>query len=107
MRWDMNEEQRRAIVENGPMIYLHDGLRAQLAGILNPGYCTVTSARPGFWACSWERVAEVQGSESKRFNRFDLHRTSTAWLGCTPRPEDYQTPEDYEIAHAMPSDGRE
>jgi hypothetical protein len=94
----MNEEQRRAIVENGPMIYLHDGLKTALGGILNPDYCAVTSARPGFWACSWERVAEVQQSESKRFGRFDLWRTGSAWLGHTPRPEDYQTPGDYERA---------
>lgn len=85
----MTEDERRAIVE-GPQVYLHDGLKATLGGIMNPHYCGVSSARPGFWGCSWERVREVQQSDSKRFSRFDLWKTSNAWLGREPRPEDYQ-----------------
>lgn len=85
----MTEDERRAIVE-GPMVYLHDGLKTALGGWLNPDYCTVTSPRPGFWACDWDRVREVQQSDSKRFSRSDLWKTSSAWLGREPRPEDYQ-----------------
>ena len=85
----MTEDERRAIVE-GEAVYLHDGLRVTLGGIMNPHYCGVSSARPGFWACGWDRVKEVQASETKRFGQYDLWKVRDLWLGRELRPEDWQ-----------------
>lgn len=91
----MNEQERRAIVESGP-VYLANGLRASLAGIMNPDYCTVSSAQPGFWACAWETAKAVCERPDRRFIWSDfLWRVGGGWLGVAPRPEDYQTPEDF------------
>jgi hypothetical protein len=94
----MTEDERRAIVESGS-VYLHDGMRARLAGIKNPNYCSVSSAYPGFWACTWECAAEVVARPDRRFARLELHRVGDAWLGCLPAPRsDWQTEEDYAAA---------
>jgi hypothetical protein len=95
----MTEDERKAIVESGP-VFLQDGLRAQLAGWGNPeGVCSVSSARPGFWCCSWETAAEVVKRDDRRFRFTDyVWRTGHGWLGVTPGPDDFQTPEDYERA---------
>ncbi len=103
----MTEEERRAIVEAGRRIYLHDGLRASFAGWSNPDYCGVHSARPGFWACPWETAKRVLESEDKRFGPLDrIWRTGYGWLGLTPGPDDFQTPGDYEHYVAAQEAGR-
>src|SRR4051794_25888804 len=95
----MDETQRKALVESGP-VYLADGLRASFAGWKNADYCGVHSARPGFWACSWETAAEVAARADRRFRSTDhTWKTSNLWLGYTPSAADYQTQEDYERAH--------
>jgi hypothetical protein len=99
----MNEDERRTIVESGP-IYLSDGLRAHFAGVKNPDYCSVSSARAGFWACSWETAKDVTERPDRRFQFGDfLFKTGHGWLGVTPTERDYQTPEDYERAKARGS----
>jgi hypothetical protein len=96
----MTEDERRAIVESGP-VYLVDGLRAQFVGIKIPEAAGVSSARAGFWCCSWETAADVAARPDRRFTPMDsLWRSGNAWLGVTPGPDDYQTPEDYERAKA-------
>jgi len=62
----MDEAQRKALVESGP-VYLADGLRAGFAGYKSADYCGVHSARPGFWACSWDTAAEVAARSDRRF----------------------------------------
>lgn len=96
----MNEEERRAIVESGP-VYLADGLRARLEGFKIEDHCSVFSARPGFWRCSWETAAEVVARPDRRFLPTDaLWLSSHAWLGYQPGPEEYQTEADYHRAQA-------
>jgi hypothetical protein len=96
----MDEDQRRAIVESGP-VYLSDGLRANLAGIKIPHACGVSSARPGFWECSWETAADVVQRPDRRFRSTDfIWRSGNGWLGVMPGPDDFQTAEDYERAKA-------
>jgi hypothetical protein len=96
----MTEDERRAIVESGP-VFLADGLRANLAGIKIPHACGVSSARPGFYECSWETAAEVVSRPDRRFRSTDfIWRSGSAWLGYTPGPDRFQTPEDYERAKA-------
>ena len=96
----MTEEQRAAIVNSGP-VYLADGLRASLAGWKIEAYCTVSSPRPGLWACTWETAAAVVARPDRRFlPTDDLRQIGHGWLGVTPRPEDYQTPADYEQARS-------
>lgn len=97
----ITEDERRAIVESGP-VYLHDGMRATLGGWANPDYCCISSARPGFWGIAWERIAEVVARPDRRLTWLDnMFRTSSAWLGCLPAPRsDWQTEEDYQAAVA-------
>jgi hypothetical protein len=96
----MDEATRKAIVESGD-VWLADGLRAQFAGWMIDGHCGVPSARPGFWACTWETAAEVCARPDRRFLSTDfLWRTGSGWLGVRPGPEDYQTPADWERAQA-------
>ena len=97
----MTEEERRAIVEDRRPVYLSDGLRARLEGFMIEDHCSVFSARPGFWRCSWETAAAIVARPDRRFLPSDaVWRSSNAWLGYTPGPEEYQTPEDYERAKA-------
>lgn len=92
---NLTEDQRRAIVESGP-VYLADGLKAGFDGWRWDNACGVHSARPGSWACSWETAADVASRPDRRFTFGDfIWKTGNAWLGYTPGPEDYQTPEDY------------
>lgn len=94
----INEDERRALVESGPM-YLHNGCRATLGGIRNE-YCSVFSAYPGFWGVRWETVLEV-AKNGRRFGPLDLFKTSGAWLGCLPaRRSEWQTEADYQAAVA-------
>jgi hypothetical protein len=96
----LSEDERRAIVGDGT-VWLANGLRASLAGIKNPDYATVTSAKPGFWACSWDTAKAVVERPDRRFTSLDfVWRTGNAWLGVTPGPDDFQTVEDYERAKA-------
>lgn len=95
----MTEEERKAIVEGGA-VYLHDGLRATFAGWKIPDYCGVSSARPGFWACTWEKAKEVLERPDRRFRPFEMWKTRDLWLGYTPSREDFQTEEDYQQAKA-------
>jgi len=96
----MNEEQRRALVEGGP-VWLSNGLRASFVGWKHPDTAGVHSARPGFWACSWETAAEVAARPDRRFTRTDfVWRTGDGWLGLMPERDDFQTAEDYERALA-------
>jgi hypothetical protein len=97
----LTEDERRAIVESGK-VYLSDGLRAQFAGIKDPVYCGVHSAREGFWACSWETAQAVSQRSDRRFGPMDIvWRTGYGWFGCLPAPRsDWQTDEDYERALA-------
>jgi hypothetical protein len=91
----LTEEERRAIVESGP-VWLANGLRAQFAGIKIPESCGVSSCMPGFYACSWETAQEVVSRPDRRFTRTDfVWKTGNAWLGVPPRREDFQTDEDY------------
>lgn len=94
----MDEQQRKSLVDSGP-VYLANGLRARFAGWKHADYCGIHSARPGFWACTWETAAEVAAREDRRFRSTDfMWKTRDLWLGITPGPDDYQTPEDYERA---------
>ncbi|MEI8164942.1 MAG: hypothetical protein WCG26_01125 [Chloroflexales bacterium] len=91
----MTEDERRAIVVSGP-VWLADGLRATIVGIMTPWHAGVSSVRPGFWACSWETAAEVVARPDRRFLPSDhVWKTRDGWLGLTPRPTDFQTPADY------------
>ena len=92
----LSEEERKAIVESGS-VWLSDGLRAGFAGWKHEDTCGVHSARPGFWACSWETAKEVCSRPDRRFLPTDaIWRVSYGWLGHEPQPDDYQTAEDYE-----------
>jgi hypothetical protein len=94
----LTEDERRAIVESGS-VWTALGCRATLGGIKNPEYCTVTSAYPGFWRCSWDVAAAAVARPDRRFAMFDLSRGSGAWLGCLPAPRsDWQTEADYVAA---------
>jgi hypothetical protein len=97
----MSEEERKAIVESGA-VYLSDGLRAGFAGIKTPDYCGIHSARPGFWACSWETAKDVSERPDRRFRRSDfIWKTRDGWLGFTPNAADYQTLDDHARAKAQ------
>lgn len=96
----MTEEQRRALVESGP-IYLHNGLRATLGGWKDPIFCSVTSAQPGFWRIGWDALAAICERPDRRMIWLDsLWRGSAGWLGYTPRRADFHTDADYEAAKA-------
>lgn len=93
---EIDEDERRRIVESGP-VYLANGMRATLAGWKDPFNCGVTSALPGFYACSWETAQAAVARPDRRFlpsDRVWLERYG--WLGITPRLRDFQTSEDYE-----------
>lgn len=91
----IDEEERRRIVESGP-VYLANGLRATLSGWKQPFHCGVSSALPGFWACSWETARAVVSRPDRRFLHFDyIWLEQRGWLGVTPQPDEFQTPEDY------------
>lgn len=92
----LTEAERRAIVESGP-IYTSRGMKVHMGGWKNPDYCSVTTCEPGFWMISWECAQRVAARENRRMDWLDnMFRTSNGWLGCTPQPSDFQTPEDYE-----------
>jgi hypothetical protein len=96
----LSEEERKAIVESGP-IYLKDGMRATLGGWKNPYMCSITSALPGFWHMSWETVKAITERPNRRQEWHEnMFNAGWGWLGYTPQPNDYQTPEDYELAKA-------
>jgi hypothetical protein len=94
----MSEEERQIIVATRP-IWLADGLSAGFAGWKNPDCCGVHSARPGFWACSWETAKEVIGRPDRRFLPTDrIWKTGNGWFGLMPSRDDYQTEADWEHA---------
>lgn len=100
----MLEEERKAIVEDG-CVYLENGLKAKLAGWINPDYCSVHSARAGFWACHWETARDVLSRPNRRFTSWEVWKTGNAWLGLTPGPDDFQTQEDYDRYLALEGGG--
>lgn len=96
----LTEDERRAIVQSGP-IYLKNGLRATMGGIMN-NMCSITSAEPGFWHISWESAQRITERPDRRMDWLDnMFCAGWGWLGCLPAPRsDWQTEADYIAAKA-------
>ena len=95
----LTEAEREYIIQNGRNVFLHDGLRASLAGWKIEMYCGVHSARPGFWACSWEVARDVLNRSDRRFRDGEVLCTNHGgWFGLPLTRSEYQTEADYQAA---------
>jgi hypothetical protein len=91
----IDKEERKRIVEN-EWAYLPNGLKCRFAGYADPYLANTHCAMPGSYVVKWEKIVEVIQREDRRFRRFELLPGAKYWGGLIPKPEDFQTPEDYE-----------
>lgn len=95
----LNETEREQIVKHGRGVYLEDGLRAFLAGWKIEDYCGVSSARPGFWRCSWETARDVLTRPDRRFKAGEVWCSNPGgWFGLPLTVDQFQTEQDYRAA---------
>lgn len=93
----MDVSERRRIVEE-EWVYLPNGLKAHFCGWGNPGpMAGLHSAMPRGHQIRWDKIPEILERPDRRVRHEDgLYRGNSPWLGLTPEPEDFATPEDYE-----------
>jgi len=73
----VNEDERRALVENHE--YVFKGWKVRAAGWKNPGEASIPFPLGGSYAVTWETLAAVVRAQKERDEPYPIIPTGRAW----------------------------